>query len=83
MRAFDARLLSILRTETAMEHTLRTDPEERLRFAERTACGILEKRMGRKLNYNVAVTRRVRWGNMTLRSVLSSSRSFWKSCAEG
>ena len=57
MRAFDARLLSILRTETAMEHTLRTDPEERLRFAERTACGILDKRIERKLNYNVSVTR--------------------------
>ena len=61
MRAFDARLLSILRTETAMEHTLRTDPEERLRFAERTACGILDKRIERKLNYNVSVTRLMRY----------------------
>ena len=61
MRAFDARLLSILRTETAMEHTLRTDPEERLRFAERTACGILDKRVERKLNYNVSVTRLMRY----------------------
>ena len=44
-----------------MEHTLRTDPEERLRFAERTACGILDKRVERKLNYNVSVTRLMRY----------------------
>lgn len=61
MREFDQRLLSILRTETETEHILRTDPEERARFAKRTAKGLLDKRIPRKLNYNVSITRLLRY----------------------
>ncbi|MBR1781167.1 MAG: helix-turn-helix domain-containing protein [Oscillospiraceae bacterium] len=61
MREFDAKLLSILKTETAMERLLRRDPEERARFVQKVYEGGRDDRIAHELKDNVSVTRLLRF----------------------
>lgn len=61
MREFDQNLLSILRTETKMEHLLRTDDEERDRFVRIISRGGDDQRFNHELEHNVSITRLLRF----------------------
>lgn len=61
MREFDAKLLSTLKTETAMEKLLRSNPEERARFAQKVYEGERDERIAHELRDNVSITRLLRF----------------------